>query len=43
MAGAHMDEPARERLIAAEAERILEDWAEAAALFRAQCGSKLAR
>jgi HAD superfamily hydrolase (TIGR01509 family) len=42
MAGAHMDEPARERLIAAEAERILENWAEAAALFRAHCTSTLA-
>jgi HAD superfamily hydrolase (TIGR01509 family) len=35
MAGAHMDEPARQRLIAAEAERVVENWAEAAALFRA--------
>lgn len=34
MAGAHMDEPARQRLIAAEAERIIEDWVEAANLFR---------
>lgn len=34
MAGAHMDEPARKRLIAAEAERIVENWADAAALFR---------
>ena len=42
MAGAHIDEPARQRLIAAEAERILENWAEAAALFRAHCTSTLA-
>ena len=35
MAGAHMDEPARERLIAAKAEGIVEDWTDAAALFRA--------
>jgi HAD superfamily hydrolase (TIGR01509 family) len=34
MAGAHMNEPARQRLIAAEAERIVETWAEAADLFR---------
>jgi HAD superfamily hydrolase (TIGR01509 family) len=33
MAGAHMDEPARERLIAANAERIVENWAEAAEMF----------
>jgi HAD superfamily hydrolase (TIGR01509 family) len=35
MAGAHMDEPSRQRLVAAEAERIVEDWAEAAVLFQA--------
>lgn len=35
MAGAHMDQPSRERLIAAEAERIVENWAEAATLFQA--------
>lgn len=34
MAGAHMDEPARQRLVAAEAERIVENWADAATLFR---------
>ena len=34
MAGAHMDEPGRQRLIAAEAERIVENWAEAAVLFQ---------
>jgi HAD superfamily hydrolase (TIGR01509 family) len=34
MAGAHMDEPARERLIGAEVERIVQDWSEAAALFQ---------
>jgi HAD superfamily hydrolase (TIGR01509 family) len=34
MAGAHMDEPARQRLIAAEVERVVEDWLEVAALFR---------
>ena len=39
MAGAHMDEPARERLIAAKAERIVEDWTDAAALFRAMTSS----
>jgi HAD superfamily hydrolase (TIGR01509 family) len=35
MAGAHMDEPARERLLAAGVERIVENWAEAATLFEA--------
>ena len=34
MAGAHMDEPARQQLIAAEVERVVEDWAEVAALLR---------
>jgi hypothetical protein len=34
VAGAHMDEPALEQLIASGVERVVEDWAEAAALFR---------
>ncbi|MGH6870683.1 MAG: HAD family hydrolase [Rhizomicrobium sp.] len=35
MGGGHMDEPSRARLAAANVERIVEDWQEAAALFAA--------
>jgi HAD superfamily hydrolase (TIGR01509 family) len=33
MAGAHMDEPARERLLAANVERVVESWKEVTVLF----------